>query len=131
MRFLPTRVHGIVDWILGALLVALPWVLGLDRGGPEAWVPMALGITGLVVTFFTDHEFGVVRRVPMVGHLWVDGLAGALLAGSPWLFGFADRVWLPHLVLGLTEFAAAFVTKLHPADRGAPVAGARAATPRR
>ncbi len=80
MRFLPTRVHGMVDWILGALLVALPWVLGLDRGGPEAWVPMALGITALAVTFFTDHEFGVVRRIPMVGHLWVDGLAGALLA---------------------------------------------------
>jgi len=125
MRFLPTRVHGVVDWIMGALLVAFPWVFGLDRASPEAWVPMALGIAGLVVTFFTDHEFGVVRRIPMVGHLWVDGLAGALLAASPWLFGFADGVWLPHVALGLTEFAAAFVTKLHPTGR-APVAGASA-----
>jgi len=125
MRFLPTRVHGVVDWLMGALLVALPWILGLDRGAPEAWVPMALGIAGLAVTFFTDHEFGVIRRIPMVGHLWVDGLAGALLAASPWVFGFADQMWLPHLVLGLTEFAAAFVTKLHPADREIVVAGGR------
>jgi len=129
MRFVPTRVHGIADWLLGALLVALPWLLGLDRGSPEGWLPIALGAMGLAVTFFTDHEMGVVRRIPMVGHLWVDGLAGTLLAASPWLFGFADRVWLPHLALGLTELVAALVTKLYPADRADPasrVAGTRA-----
>jgi hypothetical protein len=117
MRFLPTRVHGVVDWVMGAALLALPWLLGLDRGGPEAWVPMTVGAAGLLVTFFTDHEYGVVRRIPMPVHLAVDGAAGALLAVSPWLFGFADRVWLPHVILGLTEFAAAFVTRTAPADR--------------
>ena len=35
MRVLPTRIHGIVDWLLGALLIALPWLLGSPRGGPE------------------------------------------------------------------------------------------------
>ena len=117
MRFVPTRVHGIADWLMGALLVALPWLLGLDRSGPEAWVPMTLGAAALLVTFFTDHELGVVRRIPMPAHLAVDGAAGALLAASPWLFGFADRVWLPHVVLGLTEIVAAFVTRTTPADR--------------
>jgi hypothetical protein len=117
MRFLPTRVHGVADWLMGALLVALPWILGLDRGSPEGLVPLALGATALVVTFFTDHELGIVRRLPMPVHLWADGLSGALLAASPWLFGFADRVWLPHLALGLTEIVAALVTKLQPADR--------------
>ena len=129
MRFVPTRVHGIADWLMGALLVALSWLVGLDRTGPEGWLPMALGAAALVVTFFTDHELGVVRRIPMVGHLWVDGLAGALLAASPWLFGFADRVWLPHVALGLTEVVASLVTKLHPADRAGGagrVVGARA-----
>ncbi len=53
MRFLPTRVHGVVDWLMGALLIALPWLLGLDRSGLEARVPMALGAAALLVTFFT------------------------------------------------------------------------------
>ncbi len=117
MRFVSTRIHGVVDWLLGAFLIALPFVMRLDRGGPEGWLPMALGATGLVVTFFTDHEFGVVRTLSMPTHLIIDGLVGALLAASPWLLGFSDRVWMPHLVLGLTECAAAFVTRLQPADR--------------
>ncbi|MDQ3070762.1 MAG: SPW repeat protein [Acidobacteriota bacterium] len=117
MRFVPTRIHGIVDWLLGALLIALPWLLGFARGGPETYVPVALGSIGLLVTFFTDHEYGIVRRIPMSGHLAVDALAGAALAVSPWVLGFAETVWLPHLVLGVTELAAGFVTKTVPGDR--------------
>jgi hypothetical protein len=84
-------------------------------------VPVALGITGLIVTFFTNHEYGIVRKIPMIGHLWVDGFAGILLATSPWIFGFADAVWIPHVVLGVTEFVASLVTETVPSDtvRGA------------
>ena len=116
MRFVPTRIHGIVDWIMGVLLIALPWIFGFARGGAETWLPVALGIAGLAVTFFTDHEYGVVRKIPMIGHLWVDGLSGLLLAAAPWVFGFADVVWIPHLVLGFTEFVAALVTKTVPSN---------------
>ena len=114
MRFVPTRVHGVVDWIMAPLLIALPWIFGFSRGGTETWVPVALGVAGLIVTFFTDHEYGVVRKIPMAGHLWVDGISGLLLATSPWLFGFSDTVWIPHVVLGLTEFTAALVTQTKP-----------------
>lgn len=116
MRFVPTRIHGVADWLLGVLLIVVPWVLGFARGGAETWVFVALGVTGLLVTFFTNHEYGVVRKIPMIGHLWVDGLSGLLLAASPWVFGFADAVWIPHVVLGLTEFIAALVTKTVPPD---------------
>jgi len=117
MRFVPTWVHGIIDWVMGLLLIALPWILGFARGGPESALPVAVGAAGLIVTFFTNHEYGVVRRIPMTAHLAVDGVAGAVLAASPWVFGFADVVWVPHVILGLTELAAAFVTETSPADR--------------
>ncbi len=116
MRFVPTRIHGIADWLLGVLLIVVPYILGFARGGAETFVPVALGIAGLIVTFFTNHEYGVVRKIPMIGHLWVDGLSGVLLAASPWVFGFADAVWIPHVVLGLTEFVASLVTKTVPSD---------------
>ena len=40
----------------------------------------------------------------MAVHNLIDIAAGALLAASPWLFGFADNsanVWVPHVVVGL------------------------------
>ena len=121
MRFVPTWIHGIADWLLGVLLIAVPYILGFARGGAETFVPVALGITGLIVTFFTNHEYGIVRKISMIGHLWVDGFAGILLAASPWIFGFADTVWIPHVVLGVTEFVASLVTETVPSDtlRGA------------
>jgi len=121
MRFVPTWIHGIADWLLGILLIAVPYILGFARGGAETFVPVALGITGLIVTFFTNHEYGIVRKIPMIGHLWIDGFAGILLAASPWIFGFADTVWIPHVVLGVTEFVASLVTDTVPSDtvRGA------------
>lgn len=48
-------------------------------------------------------------------HLLFDLLSGILLAASPWLFGFADQVYLPHLIIGMLEIGAALMTKTGPA----------------
>jgi len=37
----------------------------------------------------TDSELGAVKVVPMPMHLAVDAASGALLAGAPWLLGYA------------------------------------------
>ena len=42
---------------------------------------------------------------------------GVLLAASPWLFGFADRVYWPHLILGLAEIGAGLMTRTTPDTR--------------
>lgn len=47
-------------------------------------------------------------------HLMLDLAGGVVLAASAWVFGFADRVWLPHLVFGLLEFGAALTTRTTP-----------------
>jgi hypothetical protein len=111
---LPTRMHGVLDYTVGALLIALPYLLGLGSG-PQSWVLQALGAAVLVYSFFTDYELGVVKRLQMPYHLWLDGLSGVLLAVSPWLFGFDTDVWIPHVALGVFEMAAALVTDTIPA----------------
>lgn len=110
MRFIPTRIHGMLDYIIGLLLIAAPWLLGFAGGGAETWVPVILGAGVILYSLFTDYELGMVRKLSMPAHLTMDGLGGALLAVSPWLFGFAGYVWVPHLVVGLLEIGAALFT---------------------
>jgi hypothetical protein len=115
MRFIPTRTHGILDYLVGALLIAAPWLFDVARGGAETWVPVVLGAGALVYSLFTDYELGAVRRIPMPIHLSLDLASGALLAASPWLFGFAETVWVPHLVVGLFEIGVSLMTRRVPA----------------
>jgi hypothetical protein len=116
MQLIPTRVHGMLDYMVGALLVAAPWLFDFDRGGAETWVPVVLGAGAILYSAFTDYELGLVRSIPMPTHLMLDLGSGVLLAASPWLFGFADYVWEPHLMVGLLEIGTALMTRRVPDD---------------
>jgi hypothetical protein len=111
---LPTRVHGILDYLVGTLLIALPWLAGFARGGVETWVPVGFGAASLLYSLMTDYELGLVRRLAMPLHLLLDGVGGAFLAVSPWLFGFDQTVWLPHAVAGVWAIVAATLTDTIP-----------------
>lgn len=114
MRFIPTRVHGVLDYLVGILLIAAPWLFDFDRGGMETWIPVVLGAGALLYSIMTDYELGLSKTLSMRTHLTMDLLSGILLAASPWIFGFADYVWGPHLVLGLFEIGASLMTKKTP-----------------
>lgn len=114
MRFIETKTHGYLDYIMGALLIAAPWIFDFDRGGAETWVPVILGVAMIGLALMTDYEMGASRQISMRTHLTIDLISGALLAVSPWLFGFNEYVWEPHLILGILEIGAALTTKLHP-----------------
>lgn len=109
-----TRVHGYLDYSFGALLIALPWLMGFARGGPETWVPVGLGAGALLYSLFTDYELGAIKTLQMPVHLWLDGISGVVLAVSPWLLEFDERVWIPHVALGVTEVLVAFFTNTIP-----------------
>jgi hypothetical protein len=87
---------------MAPLLIALPWLFGFARGGAETWVPVALGIAGLIVTFFTDHEYGIMRKIPMIGHLWVDG------SQRPFAGGVALGFWIRGCCVDSTFGAGAY-----------------------
>ena len=109
-----TRTHGILDYIVGILLIAAPWLFGFAQGGAETWIPVLLGIGALFYSLLTDYEFGIWRVIPMKTHLALDMASGVFLAASPWLFGFADLVYMPHLLVGLVEIGAAAMTRRVP-----------------
>lgn len=114
MRIISTRTHGIMDYTMGVLLIIAPWVFGFAAGGAETWIPVILGAGAITYSIMTDYEYGVVKMISMRGHLWLDGIAGLVLALSPWLFNFSELVYLPHLILGILEIGAALMTDTVP-----------------
>jgi hypothetical protein len=114
MKIISTKTHGILDYLMGLVLIASPWIFGFADGTAAQWIPVILGAGALVYSLMTNYELGVVKTIPMKTHLMLDMGAGALLAVSPWLFGFADRVSTPHVVLGILELGAALMTRTSP-----------------
>jgi hypothetical protein len=114
MRFLPTRVHGVLDYAVGLFVAIMPWLLGFAREGPETWLPVILGSAAVLYSLFTDYEWGAIAAIPMPTHLALDFANGLALAASPWLFGFAEQVWLPHVVLGGVALAVPLLTQPRP-----------------
>jgi hypothetical protein len=99
-----------MDYLMGALLIASPWIFGFNPYAIEGMIPMYLGIGALAYSIATNYEAGAIRVIPMKFHLLLDIASGVLLAASPWLFGFAGIVYLPHLIFGLLEIGAGLMT---------------------
>jgi hypothetical protein len=110
MKIISTKVHGVLDYLMGVMLIASPWIFGFAFSGAQLWVPVLLGVTMIVYSLMTDYELGLSDNISMRTHLIADFISGAILAASPWIFGFADQVYLPHLLLGLAEIGAAALT---------------------
>ena len=114
MRFIPTKFHAPLDYIVGAALIAAPWIFQFSEHTAATVVPIVLGIGLIAYSLFTDYELGVWKVAPMAVHNLIDVVAGAFLAASPWIFGFADEsanVWVPHVVVGLAAIFLGLTTK--------------------
>jgi hypothetical protein len=118
MRFIPTRIHGIIDYVVGALLILAPFILGFATGGAEMWVPIILGAGIILYSLLTAYEMGATNSINLSTHLWLDVGVGALLAVSPWLFGFSEIVWAPHLIVGLLAIGLGLTSHRTPAKTG-------------
>lgn len=110
MRIISTRMHGVLDYMMSLLVMSAPWLFSFARGGAETWVPVIIGATSLVYTILTNYELGIAKQLSMRTHLTLDFIGGTLLALSPWLFGFSELVYLPHLIFGILEVGTAMIT---------------------
>jgi hypothetical protein len=108
MRFLPTMIHGVLDYLVGLLVLALPFILGLQ--GPQIWALVAIGVLVIIYSALTDYELGLVRYLRIRFHLLLDAVFGLAMLSIPWLLDFpADARW-PNYVLGVLALALVAIT---------------------
>jgi hypothetical protein len=116
-HMIPTRIHGILDYVVGLALIAVgAGYFGLST--PEGAVPFGLGVATIIYSLLTRYELGVMPVVPMTGHLAIDAISGVFLAASPWILSFSDRVWMPHVALGVFELLAVALSSRTPMSIG-------------
>jgi len=110
MKLLSTKIHGALDYITAFLLLAMPYMLNYDTGAIAGRIFLILGVATILYSLITKYEFGLLNVIPMGLHLTLDVVSGIVLAASPWLFGFQDKEFLPHLIIGLFEIIVALLT---------------------
>ena len=113
-NLIPTKAHGYIDYATAASLMTLPLIFSGKKKGVETWLPVVMGAGVVVQSLLTAYEMGAKDSLKMKNHLRLDYLQGALLAASPFLFGFRKRSWVHHLAVGLSELAVAFLTTPKP-----------------
>jgi hypothetical protein len=114
MRFIPTKLHAPLDYVVGAVLIAAPWIFQFSESGAATAISVVLGIGLIAYSLLTNYELGVWKVAPMAVHNLIDVVAGALLALSPWLLGFADdgaNYWVPFVVIGVAAIFLGLTTK--------------------
>lgn len=114
MRFIPTRFHAPLDYIVGAVLIAAPWIFRFSEDTAATLVSVVLGSGLIAYSLFTNYELGLWKVAPMAVHNLIDIVAGAVLAASPWIFGYADEgtnYWLPFVVIGVAAIFLGLTTK--------------------
>ncbi|MDN5275480.1 MAG: Membrane protein [Candidatus Saccharibacteria bacterium] len=118
VKFIPTAVHGVLDYIVAVALFFAPVIFGFQElGGAAVIIPMVLGIGLFVYSLLTRYELGLFKVIPMPIHLAIDYVAAAFLALSPFLFGFineAPNAWMPHIVVGLAVLLVTVFTQTVP-----------------
>ncbi|MBA3328406.1 MAG: SPW repeat protein [Solirubrobacterales bacterium] len=80
--------HGLLDYVLGAVLVAAPFVLGFDDTATT--VSVVAGLAELGVASCTAWSRGIVKLIPPPVHGMIDYVFTVALIAAPFVFGFSD-----------------------------------------
>jgi hypothetical protein len=110
MRFVPTSVHGVADYVVGLLLVAFPIFLRWPETARLCF--MAMGLFTIFYSAVTDYEFGVYRYLRIRFHLFLDAIVGILLLLSPVILHIPENHHAPVYALGVLAIVLAATTRV-------------------
>ena len=106
-----TRVCSLLHYGSVVLFLLTPVLSGGATDGPQTWIPVGLGVLMAGVTFAAKDRIGPARLVDGSTRQNVEMAGSTLLVLSPWLFGFADLTWRPHLLVGQVGIGVSMLTQ--------------------
>ena len=122
---IPRFVHGIVEYLGGAVMIAAPFVLDFHSGAAKA-VAIVVGVLVIMLAASTDGSTSLVNSVPLSAHVLLDYLAAGVLIAAPFIFAFSDEgaptaffivIGVLHLLITI---GTRFRSRAEPAEPGEP-----------
>ncbi len=115
------RTHNVLDYVIGAVLIFSPYLLGFATIDAARGVFQFLGVALIVYSLFTKYEYSIAKWIPVNVHMGLDLATGAVLIMAPWAFGYREaittgHVWA-HVILGFGAFALVGFTDRRKYDR--------------
>jgi hypothetical protein len=86
---IPVFVHGVIDYVVGALLIAAPFVLGFDDDTATV-TAVAAGVVVLVVAASSDLPTALATSIPRAVHVVLDYVLAIAVIAAPFALGFTD-----------------------------------------
>ena len=127
MRFLPTRVHGILDYLAVVALFLMPSLLPEGPLARTVFYGAAAGL--LLVSLLTRYELGAFKLLPMRAHLALDAMTGLTLLGFAMFLNNEPVIVRAVLaVFGVMDLGTALFTHTEPAQQGETTGAATGAT---
>jgi hypothetical protein len=113
MRFVPTLVHGVADYIVGIGMILLAFVSDAEEVG--FWVFLLLGLFAVIYSLLTDYELGWKPILTMPTHLAFDAGFALVMLALPFVFTLPEILAWASWVIGLMAAALVATTRMAPA----------------
>lgn len=109
MRFLPTRFHAVLDYLVGLIVIALPIALQMKGAGFVALID--LGLFVIVYSLLTDYELGAVQFLRIRFHLVLDAAFGFAMLIAPLIFDFPPAARWTAYPIGILSIVLSLTTR--------------------
>jgi hypothetical protein len=110
MRFVPTLFHGFADYVVGLMVLGMPFYYGWS--GTQRTPLVLLGALVILYSLLTDYELGLIRVLRIRFHLLLDGVFAVARFLLPPLLALPQYARGPIYVIGFLALALAFVTQI-------------------
>lgn len=110
MRFIPTTAHGFADYVVGLIVVGLPFYFAWTGASQVAFV--TLGLVVICYSLLTDYELGLVRVLRIRFHLLLDALFGLAMLAAPTLLHLPNGSRIPVYAIGVLSLVLSVTTKI-------------------
>jgi hypothetical protein len=114
----PVVVHGVFEYVVGALFIASPFLFGFNDSAAPTAAALVVGLLLLAFTATSALPTGLVRSVSLGVHVTVDLVLAVLLVALPFLLGFTDEAAPTALfiVVGVLHLLMTIATRFSPGD---------------